>query len=148
VVTPASPQIDIPPVLFSSIDRLGERTADSIEIVSVSSTTEDMWKRVPVEEIKHPTQLVSTSTSIIPTQHFRFTQRMTLGARGTEVRQLQRILTDLGFFPSTVPPSGYFGTITKDAVKKFQQANSIPTLGIVGPKTVTALNHFSNRTLP
>jgi hypothetical protein len=69
-----------------------------------------------------------------------FSQTLSLGMRGEEVRRLQGVLRDLGFFPREAPLSGYFGPITVEAVKNFQRSRGIEPLGIVGPKTKKALN--------
>lgn len=58
---------------------------------------------------------------------------LTVGSSGSEVSYLQQILRKLGFFNGEV--TGYFGSITKQAVIDFQAANNIASVGIVGPKT-------------
>jgi Putative peptidoglycan binding domain len=58
-----------------------------------------------------------------------------LGSRGTEVVSLQDKLRGLGYFPKGIGSTGYFGTITKRAVKDFQKAQGIPATGYVGPLT-------------
>ncbi len=45
------------------------------------------------------------------------------------------------------PATGYFGSITQAAVKKFQATHAIPTLGIVGPRTWAALDTLSYTTV-
>lgn len=71
-----------------------------------------------------------------------FTHFLSLGSVDSEVRPLQELLKCLGYFPSNVAPSGYFGPITEDAVKKFQAANGIDPVGYVGPATREALNRY------
>lgn len=62
------------------------------------------------------------------------------GATSDEVRELQERLRELGFF--TYPEStGYFGSLTHEAVKAYQQARGIvPVSGYVGPLTRAELN--------
>ena len=61
-----------------------------------------------------------------------------VGSRGSQVVLLQKTLQDLGYF--TYPVStGYYGSITKAAVKRFQKANGIIADGIVGSKTMGLL---------
>lgn len=69
---------------------------------------------------------------------FQFTAHMTIGSRGTDVTELQRILRSAGYF--NLEPTGYFGPITEAAVKQYQEANGIPATGYVGPLTLAALN--------
>ncbi|MEB3231050.1 MAG: peptidoglycan-binding protein [Leptolyngbyaceae bacterium] len=64
---------------------------------------------------------------------------LTLGDSGTAVTNLQTKLKDLGFFPTDVAASGYYGPITVDAVRAFQQSQNLTADGIAGPATQTAL---------
>jgi rare lipoprotein A (peptidoglycan hydrolase) len=66
-------------------------------------------------------------------------QRATLGDRtlskgtaGNDVKTLQMLLTRRGL---DVPATGFFGTITKRKVKRFQRSRGITADGIVGPMT-------------
>jgi rare lipoprotein A (peptidoglycan hydrolase) len=66
-------------------------------------------------------------------------QRATLGDRtlqkgtaGNDVKTLQMLLTRRGF---DVPATGYFGTVTKRKVKRFQRTRGLTADGIVGPLT-------------
>ena len=60
------------------------------------------------------------------------------GWTGKEVTALQGILQKLGYFNNQI--TGYFGSLTASAVTAFQQAHSLPAVGVVGPKTRAALN--------
>ena len=69
-----------------------------------------------------------------------FDRYMYVGSLGIQVRQLQQLLKDLGYFnyPQT---TAYFGSVTKQAVMAFQKAKGItPAVGWVGPKTREVLN--------
>jgi peptidoglycan hydrolase-like protein with peptidoglycan-binding domain len=67
-----------------------------------------------------------------------------LGSRGYEVKTIQTELKDLGYFTySNV--TGYYGSITKDAVKRFQRANGLYADGIIGKKTFGTLNSMINK---
>ncbi len=80
--------------------------------------------------------IVETKTTI---KTFNFTHFLTLGSVGTEVRELQTLLKNLGYF--TYPAiTGYYGSVTKEAVKKFQIKYGIEPVGYVGPKTRLKLN--------
>lgn len=62
------------------------------------------------------------------------------GMSGTSVSGLQRDLKTLGYF--TYPNiTGYFGTITTQAVKSFQTAYSLPVTGVANGTTLTAIQH-------
>ncbi len=65
------------------------------------------------------------------------TSDLTQGMRGAEVTKLQNKLTAKGF---PVSSSGYYGTQTTTAVKKFQTSKGITPTGNVGPLTRAQLN--------
>ncbi len=81
---------------------------------------------------------VTANTSTASPSIFKFTRPLTLGAQGNEVVELQKRLTTLGLY--TGATSGYFGTITRAAVKLFQTQHGLSPLGNVGPGTRAALN--------
>lgn len=60
-----------------------------------------------------------------------------MGSRGEEVRQIQTKLKSKGIYSGSV--DGIYGTLTKDAVKKFQKSAGLTADGIAGPKTLSAL---------
>lgn len=53
------------------------------------------------------------------------------GAEGDDVRGLQEYLYENKFL--TVAPTGYFGSMTADAVKKWQSKEGVSALGVFGP---------------
>ena len=66
-----------------------------------------------------------------------FSRTLRVGERGVDVRTLQGWLTDVGY---SVPQTGYFGTMTRSAVRRFQVARRLrPASGSVGRKTATVL---------
>ncbi len=60
-----------------------------------------------------------------------------VGSQGTEVKQVQTKLKNLGFYNGKV--DSIFGSQTKDAVLRFQRANGLTADGVAGPKTLSAL---------
>lgn len=68
------------------------------------------------------------------------TVRKTLyyGQTHTEVKNLQQDLKDLGYF-TFYKTTDYFGSITKDAVIRFQRDYGLSVDGIVGPQTSRAI---------
>ncbi len=93
-----------------------------------------------------PTQSPPSKTSAAPswgssTQLARDAQalgRRTLrmGATGKQVKVLQRVLTAVGY---RVRVTGYFGTLTRGQVRRFQRNWTLPVVGYVGPGTAKAL---------
>lgn len=61
-----------------------------------------------------------------------------LGSSGTEVRNVQKRLKELGYLKGSV--DGDFGTATQDAVKAFQKNNGLTADGKVGKETLAKLN--------
>jgi hypothetical protein len=82
------------------------------------------------------------AAAVLGTTTFHFTSLLTLGSTGQEVRALQQLLKDLGYYTySTI--TGYFGPVTKKAVIVFQKAYNLkPYPGWVGPSTREKLNTF------
>lgn len=73
----------------------------------------------------------------------KFTKSIKKGESNEEVKQLQEFLKQ---FPDIYPEgivSGFFGSLTETAVKRFQEKHGIESVGIVGPKTIQKLNEFS-----
>ena len=70
---------------------------------------------------------------------FNFTRTLTLGMQGEDVTELQMILIEEGFLVLD-GPSGYFGSLTEEAVKAYQKAHGLLPVGIVGPLTRAHLN--------
>jgi peptidoglycan hydrolase-like protein with peptidoglycan-binding domain len=66
-----------------------------------------------------------------------FTRTLRKGESGADVRTLQTWLSDVGY---TLPPTGYFGSMTRAAVIQFKTAQSLtPTNGLVGNRAAAAL---------
>ena len=64
----------------------------------------------------------------------RYTREMQIGDRGADVEALQYYLAFLGYFYPELPPipiTGFFGTLTRDAVFTFQSNYGLPVTGVV-----------------
>ena len=103
----------------------------------------------------------ATSTTPTPTPaptktlNFSFTKTLTKGQDNQTVSNLQQLLRELNFF--TYPTNtGYYGTITEEAVQAFQCKHNIictgtpqtTGYGVVGPKTRAKLNELLNSEKP
>lgn len=66
-------------------------------------------------------------------------QTLKQGMNHDDVKQLQDVLKNKGYFTYSTS-TGYFGSITKDAVMQFQRKQKLSVDGIVGPETFKALN--------
>lgn len=59
------------------------------------------------------------------------------GDKGTAVTELQTMLKKLNYYYGSV--TGSFGSLTKQAVRKFQDANKLTVDGVAGPATINKL---------
>lgn len=93
-----------------------------------------------------PLPVLEPATNTAPPVRFAATLRF--GIRGNEVRALQELLRKLpGIYPEGLV-TGYFGTLTRKAVQRFQEAQGIASggdeestgYGLVGPKTRRKMN--------
>ena len=77
-------------------------------------------------------QVASTTASLV--------QSLSLGSQGDQVKVLQAALAaEPGVYPEGLV-TGYFGPLTEAAVKRFQEDNGLPRVGVVGPETRGKLN--------
>jgi peptidoglycan hydrolase-like protein with peptidoglycan-binding domain len=98
-------------------------------VASPTSGGAAMVKPKPVHSIV-PASTPSSSGSV-------FTRTLRKGERGADVKTLQAWLSDIGY---TVPATGFFGSMTKAAVVRFQTAMSLaPVTGVVGRVTAATL---------
>ncbi len=83
-----------------------------------------------------PESLSSTVTVIAPAATLK--HAVSFGMKGTDVTQLQKILTSNKLYSGKI--SGTYDVATMAAVKKFQKQKGIKQTGNVGPATLSALN--------
>ena len=71
-----------------------------------------------------------------------FSKTLRRGSAGPEVERLQEFLSKtLEFYPEGLV-TGYFGSRTEAAVRRFQKTYGIPALGLIGPQTRAKLNEL------
>ncbi|PYZ96054.1 peptidase [Alteribacter lacisalsi] len=73
-------------------------------------------------------------------------QTLREGMRHGDVQELQDKLKAEGYFSRSTTSTGYFGTITRAAVRDFQRDAGIGVDGIAGPQTFRAMGVSSNGT--
>jgi len=87
---------------------------------------------------KPPPAKTTTSTSAQTTPTVEApSQTLSPGDTGSQVKVLQRALAALGFSPGK--PDGDYGPTTQSAVERFQASKGLAQDGVVGPKTLAAL---------
>ncbi|RXJ02935.1 hypothetical protein DS745_04945 [Anaerobacillus alkaliphilus] len=65
-------------------------------------------------------------------------QQLSPGMRHQDVKELQDVLRQKGFFTHHTS-TGFYGEVTKQAVAKFQQANQLPRTGVANQQTLSLL---------
>ena len=78
----------------------------------------------------------------------RISRSLYKGVEGDDVKELQEFLKQ---FPDIYPEglvTGFFGSLTEAAVRRFQEKNDIETIGIVGPKTLSRINELYIQRIP
>jgi hypothetical protein len=92
----------------------------------------------PAAQTTAPNTAANNTTAAGTTTLYSFTAFLSIGSTGTQVTNLQNYLTQKGFYSG--PVTGYYGSLTAAAVKKYQTAHGITPAGYVGPGTRTVLN--------
>lgn len=83
--------------------------------------------------------VATTTGQVLGTSTFAFRTTLKFGSRGLEVKELQNRLRAEGFF--TYPVStGYFGTLTSQAVKNYQKVMLLKVTGMTDLPTRNILN--------
>ena len=88
--------------------------------------------RPMADEVEGPATSVLTSSALTPVAAAALRPRLVKGAQGAAVVFVQQALT-------VTPTSGYYGPLTRRAVKKFQKLNNLRPTGRVTAKTWAAL---------
>lgn len=70
---------------------------------------------------------------------------LTLGSKGSDVKQIQMVLNKRLRPSPNLKPDGIFGKNTENTVRKFQAIESLGIDGVVGPKTWSALKHDGSK---
>jgi YVTN family beta-propeller protein len=92
----------------------------------------------PAQETPTPTQETPQPVIVDKLKAVtKSTKALEKGRRGSEVTELQRKLQAAGYFDG--PVTGYFGTLTQEAVIAFQKAHSIVPDGVADSSTLSAL---------
>ena len=90
-----------------------------------------------VPETPAPSQEAIPQATGTPAAESSVWKTLRSGDSGTEVKQLQENLIQMGYMSGT--PDGKYGTKTVEAVKAFQKANKLNADGTAGPQTLKAV---------
>ena len=83
------------------------------------------------------------NAALRPQHHHALRELLRHGAHGEPVRQLQRLLNQIGYrdIDGELPVDGDFGDRTRWAVEAFQYDYGLAVDGVVGDRTRAALKH-------
>jgi len=110
---------------------------------SIEKTRYEQQRRISLMNLKNkylkPAVAISISSMIFLSGHaLAASSTLHLNSRGSEVTALQQQLKQLGCYPSNLI-TGFFGSITRDAVIRFQKSKGLQADGIVGTNTYARL---------
>ncbi len=122
------------PMLASAQGASANASAQVQAMLAQIQTLQAQVQAMKTAQIQLNTAASSTATTLSLIRNLR------QGMSGEDVAALQAILAaDPTIYPQGTI-SGFYGSQTAAAVKKFQKKNGIETLGTVGPKTLKKLN--------
>ncbi len=123
--------------LFSWVPKASDAGSHPISVSAFDSSGHTASAEMSVV-VLGPVAATPSVTSPTPANTFKFKSYLILGSTGKEVSELQKRLTGEGVY--TGPISGYFGSLTRAAVKAYQQKHGIDQAGVIGKVTRAALN--------
>ncbi len=83
------------------------------------------------------TQVFQALNGSVPSTPSYPVSGLSVGSSGAAVEALQRRLRELNYFNTTV--TGYYGSVTRDAVLQFQQRNGLQATGVADGQTLSVL---------
>ena len=89
---------------------------------------------------------ITPAPTVAPTPAPVYTTTLKEGSKGTEVKELQVKLINLGYLKASA--DGIYGSTTKRAVRSFQSANGLKVDGIAGPATRSAIDAAASKLSP
>lgn len=112
-----------------------------IAVLAAAGVFNSPARRVPPPATTSSTPPPAVSPAVtrptVPSSRSGLTKTLKPGDTGSQVTALQNALTKLGFSPGNA--DGSYGPATQVAVEHFQAANNLGVDGVVGPKTLAAI---------
>ena len=134
-------KIIISGALCSLLMLSGAPAAHATEAVTTSATLTQADMLQKIQELMKLIADLQTKLNEAKGQVKELATTLGIGSRGTEVEDAQEILaTDPSIFP--VKPTGYFGPITAEGIKKFQERFGLPVTGVLDDATREAMKQL------
>ncbi|MGB0561561.1 MAG: peptidoglycan-binding protein [Spirulinaceae cyanobacterium] len=115
---------------------VGDRTETKLYKTPSASPSEPE-RPAPTQAETPPAAASKPEPAASETSAFSANQLLKRGQNSDAVRQLQLKLKQQGHFNG--PTTGYYGTLTEAAVKRFQSSKKLSPDGVAGPKTLAAI---------
>lgn len=141
--TPAIPDDAKLPLQLFSIDSNAQKQSKEVEDLKalLASLT------VQLVNLMQRSSATSTPAAAQPAaKPPTFARNLDIGSRGDDVTMLQEMLIEQKYLPGE--PTGYFGALTKEAVRLLQIDHALEPVGTVGPKTRAVLNSLAENPAP
>lgn len=106
--------------------------------ISAPSSGNDLMSPPAANVADNSSDIGNETGEVLGASIFKFTSDLKKGTENNDVLELQKALTNVGAYSG--PLTGYFGSFTETAVKKFQALHGISQTGYFGPLTRAALN--------
>ncbi len=123
----------------AAIPALAQTSTTSASALIATLQQQIVALQAQLEALRAAQSAVKTAASDIK-ETLKLLRELREGMTGEEVRLLQTILAaDSSVYPEG-KITGFYGTLTAQAVKRFQKKHGLDTPGNVGPKTLAKLN--------
>lgn len=112
-------------------------TADQIAalVAQINALKAQLAQLLLQQENSNSSNATSSNATSTPAGCFGFNHDLEEGDQGDDVKDLQKTLaSDPSVFPSGLT-TGFFGRLTEEGVKKFQEKHGISSTGYFGPKS-------------
>ncbi len=129
-------------LLIVSVGAPRASAESTVAATSLEVQIAELLKQVEALKAKIQT-LEGTNTSLSnELTKLKLESQLRVGAEGDDVRTLQKLLaSDATIYPEGLI-TGFFGSLTENAVKRFQAKVKLEQVGAVGPETLARINEI------
>ncbi len=128
--------ISLLPLAFVSAENTEktEKVAVAVDLQVLIEKLQNQIKELQEQLAKLKTEVEEVKEAI------KLTKDLRKGLSDEEVKELQKFLSQFHEIYPEGLITGYFGSLTEKAIKKFQEQHDIPATGLVGPLTREKIN--------